>query len=206
MNHHDALTLLRDKRTEGAIPDKDVTFVCSLLDNYEKRNALSQKQWDWVVRLAAKYTQPNEITVGSFAGVYQLIFQARAHLRYPKIRLVIRNDDIDYPVALSMSGPKSKYPDTINVTDGAPYGENIWYGRIYPDGKFDFSAKAESSPVFSQVVALLARLAEQPEKVAGDHGKLTGHCCFCNRSLEDKRSTDVGYGPICAEHFNLPWG
>ena len=31
-------------------------------------------------------------------------------------------------------------------------------------------------------------------------------CCFCNRALEDERSTAVGYGPICAGHFGLAWG
>jgi len=34
----------------------------------------------------------------------------------------------------------------------------------------------------------------------------TGNCCFCRRELTDKRSTEVGYGPICADHFSLPWG
>ena len=26
------------------------------------------------------------------------------------------------------------------------------------------------------------------------------------RALSDDRSTAVGYGPICADHFGLPWG
>jgi hypothetical protein len=25
-------------------------------------------------------------------------------------------------------------------------------------------------------------------------------------SLDDECSTAVGYGPVCAEHYHLPWG
>src|SRR6185436_1560785 len=38
------------------------------------------------------------------------------------------------------------------------------------------------------------------------HGHTTGNCSFCARDLTDPRSTSVGYGPICAQHFGLPWG
>lgn len=37
-------------------------------------------------------------------------------------------------------------------------------------------------------------------------GKLTERCVFCNRKLTDGRSTDVGYGPDCADREGLPWG
>jgi len=49
-------------------------------------------------------------------------------------------------------------------------------------------------------------LASNPAKTAAEYGKLTGHCCFCEAPLKDARSTAVGYGPICADHFGLPWG
>lgn len=38
------------------------------------------------------------------------------------------------------------------------------------------------------------------------HGKMTGKCCFCNSPLIDQKSTDVGYGPVCAKHYGLPHG
>lgn len=37
-------------------------------------------------------------------------------------------------------------------------------------------------------------------------GHLTGRCVFCSRKLTDDRSTEVGYGPICADREGLPWG
>lgn len=35
----------------------------------------------------------------------------------------------------------------------------------------------------------------------------TYHCCvYCSRGLNDSRSETVGYGPICADKYGLPWG
>jgi len=40
-------------------------------------------------------------------------------------------------------------------------------------------------------------------------GHSTSYCCFCSRHLKDQgegRSVEVGYGPVCAAKFGLPWG
>lgn len=37
-------------------------------------------------------------------------------------------------------------------------------------------------------------------------GHVTSFCCFCSLELTDDRSTDVGYGPVCATKRGLPWG
>jgi hypothetical protein len=41
---------------------------------------------------------------------------------------------------------------------------------------------------------------------ASQFGAVTGRCVFCSRKLTDERSIEVGYGPVCAERENLPWG
>lgn len=33
-----------------------------------------------------------------------------------------------------------------------------------------------------------------------------GRCCYCNLPLDDARSKAVGYGPVCAGRWGLPWG
>ena len=76
-----------------------------------------------------------------------------------------------------------------------PAGAVVWGGMPGPTAELK-----------SKINGLLVALATDPAKVAAEHGKLTGKCCFCNRKLDDKRSTEVGYGPICAEHYSLPWG
>ena len=52
----------------------------------------------------------------------------------------------------------------------------------------------------------LKAFAADPETVAAQYGSLTGNCCFCGRKLTDDRSTNVGYGPVCADKFGLNWG
>lgn len=51
------------------------------------------------------------------------------------------------------------------------------------------------------------RLATAEEAAAWGHEN--HRCVFCGRNLSDDgegRSVEVGYGPICAEKHNLPWG
>jgi hypothetical protein len=56
------------------------------------------------------------------------------------------------------------------------------------------------------VTAALASLAADPAAACSAYGHLTGACCFCRLPLTDARSVAVGYGPICAGNFGLPWG
>jgi hypothetical protein len=136
--------------------------------------------------------------VPTYQGVFALFEYAIAHtLKYPKIRLQTSNGQ---PVCLSRAGNKSKYTGQIMVTDGKPFGANTFYGRVTLDGEF------QTYHINSQVITLLARLSINPAEVASEYGRLTGNCSFCDMPLCDARSTAVGYGPICAKHFGLPWG
>lgn len=58
----------------------------------------------------------------------------------------------------------------------------------------------------SAIAIALDDLGSNPEQAAKRYGRETGVCCFCARELTDKRSVKVGYGPICAAKWNLPWG
>lgn len=132
-------------------------------------------------------------------GVFGLFEQAISHkLKYPKIRLQTPDNS---PVVLSRAGAKSKYFGQIMVTDGGPFGSNRYYGRIDSNGLFFATDSANSA-----ITSLLFRLSQNPADVASEYGRLTGNCCFCSLSLKDARSTAVGYGPVCAEHFGLEWG
>ncbi len=63
-----------------------------------------------------------------------------------------------------------------------------------------------TSETATAIVAALRAIALDPAKAAQAYGTLTGQCCFCSRDLTDARSIDKGYGPVCADHFGLPWG
>ena len=184
------------------LSERDQEFAQSLIDQ-EARRGLSDKQWYWVEKLAdrahAVSAPEPDPQVGDFTGVYAIFTRAREHLKFPKIRLQTADGE---PVALGVAGPRSKRPGVINVTDGGRFGENRWYGRIETDGSWD----QPRDGVPANVVAVIQRLADEPATVASEYGRLTGNCCFCRRERSDERSTEVGYGATCADHFGLPWG
>ncbi len=181
----------------------DRKFATSMLAQLEKTNNLSIKQWFWIGKLADRASNPAKptpmVNVGEFEGVYALFATAKKHLKFPKIRL---QTTTGMPVVLAVAGPRSKQPGVINITDGGRYPDNKWYGRILTDGTW----QQGKSEVPQEIVSLVKALALDPVTTASEFGRLTGNCCFCAKGLTDERSTQVGYGPICAGHYGLPWG
>ena len=142
----------------------------------------------------AYLARPN--IVRSFAELVARLTAVHQIKPYPKIKLTDREAGT---VQLSLAGPKARHPGSMNITDGQPYGANAWYGRISPDGHF-----TPSPQCVGPVARLLIMFARDPAAVAKAHGELTGNCCFCSRTLTNAGSIEVGYGPICAERYDLP--
>lgn len=140
--------------------------------------------------------------IGSFEGVINLMKNASSKLRFPKIRLKTDDGQI---VVLNVAGSKSANPGMVNVTDGLPFGENTWFGRVSPDGKWTPSGRVPAQ-MQASVTTLLQALAADPAATAAKYGRMTGQCCFCSIPLKDERSVSVGYGKTCASNYNLPWG
>jgi hypothetical protein len=179
-----------------ALSVKSQAFAQSLLDQFALRGSLSEKQMYWVEKLATEAADrkaPRETAQIDLAKIVALFDKAREHLKHPAIVL----DGI----RLSVAGERAKFPGSINVTSPGSFEDRTWYGRIALDGVFVGSR--EASPA---VVETLKALAADPAGKAALHGRQTGCCCFCNRELTDDRSIAVGYGPICADHYGLPWG
>jgi hypothetical protein len=199
-----AAILLKEQLTK--LPAKDQDFAASLLDQLERKGKLSDKQWFWVDTLAARISQgpvePVTLDVGDFAGVIALFEKAKQHLKYPRVRLQLPDGR---PLVLALAGPGSSRAGWVNMTDGRPFGENLFYGRVSPAGNWEMG-HAIDEIVGDAVAELLHRLAADPEQVASSYGKLTGCCCFCTSQLSDPKSTEVGYGPVCAKRWGLPWG
>lgn len=190
---------------DGGIPASasDKKFADSLLNGkygFRKRGYLTVNQQraaeNMVERM--KQPQPPEAKTSDLGKVYAFIEKAKQHLKFPKIVLMLSDGT---GIKVYMSGPRSKYPDTVNIQTM----DRGWFGRIFRNGEWH----KPRSMTFQQVdetTKLMNRLAADPAAVASEYGHLTGHCCFCNRKLDDERSTKVGYGPVCADHYGLPWG
>lgn len=177
---------------------RDQQFALSLLSSRRP----SDKQLHWIAELTKRATQPapDKVKVtADLSPVLALFRKAGEKLKNPAVVLSTPETGA---VRLSVAGPKSKHPGTINVTTTGSFDGRDWLGRVHLDGSYEPSRKAEAQAVGT----LLSRFAAAPAEVAAEHGKTTGACCFCNRTLDDKRSVTVGYGPICASNYGLPWG
>lgn len=192
-----ALELVLEK-----VEPKDREFAKSLISQYARKKMLSPRQAPWVQTLLSRAMGEATVAapaaqVGSFSAVYALFEKAREKLKFPKIRLMVNGDQ----VVLALSGKNSKQPNVINVTDGRPFGQNIWYGRVAADGAW---TKPRVEMVnMSAVEAILKKLGEDPVQVAREYGKLTGACCFCQLPLTDPQSVAAGFGETCAKNFGL---
>jgi hypothetical protein len=179
----------------------DKSFAADLISSFYKYKGLTAKQQPWIGKLIERAALPKvekaKVDVGGFQGVISLFNTAKQHLKSPKIVLSCKG----LPIILSVAGPTSKAPGSVNIVGEGSFTERPWYGRVSPEGLWEPSFKAEA--IKTELTELLQKLSQNPARVAKEHGKLTGNCCFCNSKLEDKRSTAAGFGPVCAAHYGL---
>lgn len=159
---------------------------------------LSRTQWAWVHKLAIDADKPRPASVSAdLSGVIDLFDKAAKVLKRPRIDL-----DVDgTPLTLSRCGAKSQYTGAVNVTNGGGFDNGTWYGRIERDGHL-----TPGRQLTDAIREALTKLAVDPAGIAAKHGHKTGFCCFCGKKLDTAESTAVGYGPVCAKKWQLPWG
>jgi len=179
-------------------------FACSLADQ-STRHALSEVQVNWAIVLIEEARQtsqedaPGEEAI-NLQGLFPLFDRAKgAQKRLPQLRLLTKAGD---PVRIQVCGDRSRYPGDLRVTDGGPYGDSLYFGRIAQDG----GGFRRGKDCTDDVVELLLWSQDHLDEAASQHGLATGTCSFCGKELSTKESRSVGYGPICAGKWGLPWG
>jgi hypothetical protein len=178
-----------------SLPAKDQDFANSLINQSQKRQ-LSEKQLYWVAVLIDKTLPKTDLvpTSVSVTGIVELL-RRNNNAKRPKIRFFIGETEF----ILSVAGSQARVPGSINIVSTGQ-----WYGRIHTDGRYEPSQKIQAER-HTAVIETLNIIAQDPVKAAAEYGKKTGRCCFCFLSLDDPRSLEVGYGPVCAKHYKLPW-
>lgn len=184
----------------GALAPKDQEFARSLIASHRRWGSLTPKQAPWVGKLLARAQGEVPAKVGDLAPILDLFAKAGATLKRPAI--VLSTPDTG-AIRVTVAGDRSKYPGSLSITGMGSFDARAWFGRVNTDGTFTPGRDAIGKETV--LAGLLSRFAAAPVQVAGEHGRTTGSCCFCNRALDDKRSVAVGYGPICANNYGLPW-
>jgi hypothetical protein len=214
LSDNDAIIILRDIATHPIaqhMSDNTRAFATSIYSQWKRYSRMSDSQRFWAHKIildaraaANRALLPREtVQLGhEFASIISLFDHAKSALKRPKIRFEIPAIG---EIRLSVAGPNSRSPGSINVTDAGSYGSNTWYGRVTRDGEFILNPRCDT--LQAKTIAEFLRLfAKNPSLLASTYGRKTGNCCFCGRFLTDERSVYVGYGPVCAEHFSMPYG
>lgn len=184
----------------------DVVTV-TLRDGRTKQETLAERVGTWQgfpIFATAPKVAATVGNVGTMTSMLALFAKAKQNLKYPAIVLSVPAAGMS--VRLSIAGPRANVPGSVTVvtSDKDDAGKRDWIGRIRTDGTFECSPRVNGKA--EAITARLQAFANDPAGVAAEHGRLTGCCCFCNAMLTDGRSTAVGYGPICATNYGLPWG
>ena len=224
--HHDLLVALANAIPH--LPENDKAFAMSLQQGHNKYNGWSDKQAIWAEKMVQKVVTPVAKTaaqvsaeqhaalmaswkasdatkvkvIGDLAKMSEMMAKAGTHLKKPSVLLHIEGGGFG-PLPKKVKVKQSSQEGAFIVTsDGTP---SLYYGKISPEGIW-MPKPSLNEGVKSALAAVLKEFAANPVKVAAHYGHLHGKCCFCNKGLTDPKSTLVGYGPICATHYSLPWG
>lgn len=95
----------------------------------------------------------------------------------------------------------------ISQGTGNPYAcvANIIREAVWEDGKVVEPGEVEWDFVSGLVTKLSTANKATPEQ-AKQFATLAGRCIYCSRAIDTPESTKVGYGPVCAVKYGLPWG
>ena len=158
-------------------------------------NHPTSDQADLLVRLIeeaeAKAAKPVAAKV-DLSKINQMFDRAAEQLKRPFVMFLVEGAEF----RVSQAPATGRNPGSLYVKAGSAYA-----GKIAPDGAFSAAREAPKG-----IYEALLGFAADPVKAAHAYGMETGSCCFCARELTDARSVTVGYGPICASRWGLPWG
>jgi hypothetical protein len=184
------------------LSNKDQQFANSLIAGFNRFGKLSDKQMPWVDTLTQRAIAPKPAPVAyvsvDFKPIQDMFDLAAQKLKRIKVKI---QDTTGQSVVFNRAGANSKYAGQIMITDGKPFGENKFFGRIDTTGEF-FATRLATQ----QICEAVKEFSDDPAGSAAKYGRLTGGCSFCKQGLTDKRSLAVGYGPVCAKNFGLAWG
>ena len=177
-------------------------FALDLLPLARARK-LSPKQAAWLPQMATDSSLPRDrrflapnLNLSKIIEIFDTAFANGK--KFPRIVLAeaFDGDRVETTVKIKRLGSRSKSEGCATILTA----NDEYAGKILRDGAVSTSRN------FDDVEKVLRELAKAPLQVLAQNGIATSQCCYCARALNDARSREVGYGPICAGKFGLPWG
>jgi hypothetical protein len=166
--------------------------------SFDEDRPMSPAQRYWLHKLATQTRSshaPSKVTIAT-GKIDSMLNHAKTRLKYPKFQST--SADGKHSIKVSQASPNSKFAGSFTVAHPT-FGQGF-YGTI-SNGEFRPTRQCTA-----EIESLVLEFADDPAAAAASYGRLTGNCCFCMRPLSTDSSVAAGYGPVCAEHFGLPWG
>jgi len=167
-------------------------FAQSLVDQFEQRGSLTDKQIAAAERMVAK-------TEASRAARAKA--QAEGSV---KVDLAAIREMFEKVNALGYRKPSYR-AEGLAITRAPDSGRNP--GALYVKADGDYVGKILDTtfqPVRGAddaVQAALEKIAVDPEAAAVSYGRKHGRCACCGRGLTNQVSIDMGIGPICRDNW-----
>jgi hypothetical protein len=177
----------------GSVTGRDAEILTDMLGRARHYGGrLTQKQAAFAERLIEPTVAPAAKVTIDLARINQMFDTAAQSLKRPFVNFLVGGVELK----MSPAPATGKNPGSLYVKRLGEY-----QGKIDRAGRFSAARDAQDG-----ILEALQAFAANPAAAALAYGQATGNCCFCARELTDARSVTAGYGPICAEHYGLPWG
>jgi hypothetical protein len=165
------------------------------VDQWLRKGFLSEKQWSAAERNADRVSSPKSGDGNkreerlSLIKIVSLFAATDGKLKNPKF---------SYKGLRFKKVTHGKYAGTVFI-DRGEFGSSI--AKINEERDLiPYRGLTDAD------LELIKKLEADPVNELAMEGKELGTCRYCARELEDSRSVDAGYGPICAQRWGLPWG
>jgi hypothetical protein len=209
-----SLTVLQQQAIEtltarvAELSDKDRSFGQSLASQFKSKGSLSEKQWFWVTTLADRietkgvpdFTDGLDAD-GSFIAIIELLAKAKTKIKSPTIEF----NSADMKATFKSAPSAGKNPGSVYV-----YWAHSYAGKLDKDGVWSPTSAYKKHGMMAEqgrkLEQFMAKFCADPVATAKEYGSASGRCCFCNKTLTDPTSMQVGYGAKCASNYGLKWG
>lgn len=192
-------------------------FADSLLR--QSKTGLSEKQWESVDKLIQEaeelrvhgsitpIRQPQQIArEEGLEGIHALFAKAKAESRVnPKIKFEIGGEEGEEAEVIRLTAHRNGLVYVNIESKGRDIEEWSTLGHIDKNGKWVeqvFKKIERPESLFPAIRELIA----DPSKFGSVYGRRLKYCIFCGSELTSEDSLYYGYGPICAEKYELEWG
>ena len=171
-------------------------FASSLVQQYDRKRSLSDRQLDAAERMLAKIAA-NQAANQAAKAAAPSVDLTRVHAMFAKAmasghkRPVYRAAGL----ALSLAPLSGRNAGSIYVKDDET---GDYLGKVTEDLRFN---PLRTAPEWA--AEALSRIARDPSTAAVEYGRETGRCSCCGRELTNPDSIALGIGPICKDRWGF---